>query len=197
MKKTILVLYVLTWLILSAAVSYADEAAQLVEDIPTVQAYTDDPVAEQDILRIVTAGINAPSGMNSQPWHFSVVTDPEVIKDMASGGDLSSNTRASMVEAPVSIVVSCKDNAKFDAALATMAMYVEAQLLGYGSKLFVYPMVTLNGERQAEFKEILGIPENMSAVAILIVGVENKTPDAVSSPTGRYPFDEMVSIISP
>ena len=195
MKKIILALCILTGLILGTTVSYADGAAALVEDIPTVQAYTDDPVNADDILKIVNAGINAPSGMNSQPWHFSVVTDPEVIKDMASGGDMSSSTRAGLTQAPVSIVVSCRENAGFDAALAVMAMYIEAQLLGYGSKIFIYPTITLNGDRQAEFREILGIPDNMTAKAILIVGVEDRYTDAVSAPTGRYPFDDMVSII--
>ena len=196
-KRTFLIICIIASLVIGISVSYAGEAVQLVEDFPTVQAYTDDPVDPDDLNRILNAGINAPSGLNSQPWHFSVVTDPEIIKDMASGGDLSSSTRASMVDAPVSIVVSCKDTAKFDAGLAIQTMSVEAQLLGYGSKIFVYPMVTINGERQTEFKEILGIPEDMTAVALLIVGVEDKNTDAVSAPTGRYPFDQMVSMIEP
>ena len=31
------------------------------------------------------AGINAPSAMNGQPWHFSVVTDAAVLQQISDG----------------------------------------------------------------------------------------------------------------
>ena len=60
-------------------------AAEVVEDIPSIQSFTDDPVAEDDLIMIVTAGINAPSAINQQPWHFSVVTDPAVFDEINGG----------------------------------------------------------------------------------------------------------------
>ena len=56
------------------------DAAALVADIPTIQAFTQDAVDETDLQTILTAGVNAPSAMNNQPWHFSVVTDPDVLQ---------------------------------------------------------------------------------------------------------------------
>ena len=49
-------------------------------DIPTHQAFTADKVSDTDIAKIVNAGINAPSGMNYQPWFFAVVDDPDTAK---------------------------------------------------------------------------------------------------------------------
>jgi len=56
---------------------------KIVEDIPTAQAFLKDPIPEADLERIVNAGINAPSAMNRQPWHFTVVTNKDVIKSLS------------------------------------------------------------------------------------------------------------------
>lgn len=173
------------------------EAAALVEDFPTVQAYIDEPVDEADIRKIVNAGINSPSGLNSQPWHFTVVTDKEVMAAIASEGDMSSSTRAGITQAPLAIVISCKKGSEFDAGLATQTMSVEAQLLGYGSKLFTSVRTTMNGAREQEFRKMLHIPEDMYACAVLIVGKQDLSVDAASTATGRYPAEQVVSYITP
>ncbi len=63
---------------------YADAAA-FVQDIPTTQFFTDDAVAKEDIDKILLAGVNSPSSMNSQPWHFTAITDPAVLAEIAGG----------------------------------------------------------------------------------------------------------------
>ena len=194
-KKLTLGFYVVLSIIFSASPVLAGDAASLVEDLPTVQSFTADGVAEEDITRIIHAGINSPSAMNQQPWHFSVITDPAVTAEIASGGDMSSGTRAGILDAPVVIVISCKEGSEFDAGLATQTMSIEAQLLGYGTKIFTSPTRTINGARQSEFRRILEIPDGMTSCAVLIVGVENKDPDAVSSATVRYSADVIVSYV--
>lgn len=58
-------------------------ADAIIEDVPTVQAFLMDPVPEADLQRIANAGLNAPSGMNRQPWHIAVVSNAEQIAAMA------------------------------------------------------------------------------------------------------------------
>lgn len=228
-------------------------AASLVADVPTTQYFTSDPVAEEDIEKILQAGVNAPSAMNGQPWHFTAITDVETIQEIADGmsfsggppsassqdktpstpnngevpdtlkegevpldsdipsllppaegelpsaNPLSSSTKAGITDAPLVIVVSCKDGSELDAGLACQSMSVEAQLLGYGTKIISSPTIALNGERQAEYSEMLGIPKDQTAVAILLVGIEDasvdSTVDGYTSATTRNPFDEMVIYI--
>ena len=71
------------------AVAGSEDAASIIGDVPTAQGFTDEAVDETDLNAILTAGVNAPSAMNKQPWHFSVVTDKEVLQkisdDMGSG----------------------------------------------------------------------------------------------------------------
>jgi len=44
----------------------------------TVRAFADRPVAREVIDACLEAAGTAPSGANLQPWHFEVVTDPDV-----------------------------------------------------------------------------------------------------------------------
>ena len=42
-----------------------------------------DPIPEDDLRDILEAAIRAPSGGNSQPWHFVVIRDPELREEFA------------------------------------------------------------------------------------------------------------------
>lgn len=227
----------------AAAVATEPEisAADLVADIATTQAFTDEAVAEADIQAIVMAGVNAPSAMNGQPWHFSVVTDPDVMQEISGGAggmgfggmpggftppegaDISADgamsadfpagggmpegftppagasfgggaSKAAVGDTPLCIVISCVSGSEFDAGLACQNMSVEAQLLGYGTKILSSPTMTLNGANRDHFRELLGIPENQSVVAVLLVGhAEAADADAVSSATERSPLSEVAT----
>ncbi len=44
-----------------------------------ITRYRRDPVPKEAIDKIIEAATKAPSGGNSQPWHFIAITDPELI----------------------------------------------------------------------------------------------------------------------
>jgi iodotyrosine deiodinase len=46
----------------------------------TVRDFSDKPVSKEVIENCILAAGTAPSGANLQPWHFVVVTDPEIKK---------------------------------------------------------------------------------------------------------------------
>jgi nitroreductase len=59
-----------------------DEAVELYEGLLTTRAmrrFTDEPVTDEEIERILAAAVQAPSGGNIQPYQFLVVTEPELI----------------------------------------------------------------------------------------------------------------------
>ena len=227
------------------------DAVKLVADIPTTQYFTDKAIAEGDIDTILMAGINAPSAINKQPWHFSVITDAAVLQqisdDMSSGmpfgtppkdfvppADTEGSTppeglappavldkdnapedfaypledarpapgltKAGLTDAPLAIVISCAEGSELDAGLACQNMSVTAQLLGYGTKIISSPTIALNGEKQVEYKELLGIPAEQQAAAILLVGMEDTsvdtTADGYTGATERNPLDKLVTYIT-
>ena len=78
-------------------------------------------------------------------------------------------------------------------------MSVEAQLLKYGTKIISSPTIVLNGENQETFRELLGIPDDQSAVAVLLVGMEDTSleADAVTAATIRNAAEEIVTKVTP
>ena len=263
-----------------------------VADIATTQSFTDEAVKSSDIDTIVMAGVNAPSAMNGQPWHFSVITDAAVLQQISestgfgggmprNGGEMpegmelpegempeiaeqfpdgempegmefpegmempegmerpegmpegmefpegmerpegmpegmefpegmempegqmpegfggagGNQSKAGLTDAPLVIVISCKESSELDAGLACQNMSAAAQLLGYGTKIISSPTMAVNGENQQEYRELLGIPEDQSAVAFLLVGVADTENDSTTGATTRNSVDEMVTYV--
>ncbi|MBN1318303.1 MAG: nitroreductase [Anaerolineales bacterium] len=50
------------------------DLSQAIENRRSIRQYTGEPVSQDDLERIIQAGIWAPSGLNNQPWKFKVVT---------------------------------------------------------------------------------------------------------------------------
>ncbi len=184
-----------------------DESLALLTDMATTQYFTDEAVDSGDIETILSAGINAPSAMNGQNWHFSAISDRELLTqiagDMSSGAsdgtgasDNSAPAKAGIADAPLAIVVSCSDGSEFDAGLACQAMSSATVLLGYGTKIVSSPTAVLN---QSEYRELLGIPEDYSAAAVLLVGYADETvdetADGYTGATGRSEFDSVVTYV--
>lgn len=68
----------------------------------SVRAYSDKSISDSTVTALLKAGMAAPSAMNKQPWHFTVITDKVMLKNIA---DEFKN--AHMAEkAPLAIVVS-------------------------------------------------------------------------------------------
>jgi len=138
-----------------------------------------------DLDRIIQAGIRAPSARNLQPWHFTVVQNQNLAKKMVSDN----------VDGNVLIVVSAPGDGKtngvqiLDCALAVENIYLAAQALGYGSRIYTGPMDNLNKNLKAE----LGLPSGHSAVALIRVGKVQSGVDVVSAASNRKKAEEVVT----
>ena len=170
----------------------------------TTQYFLDEELPEVEIEGMLKAGINATSAMNKQNWHFSAVTNKQLLSDMKNKSEENmpaqmkgqANKKASIGDSPLAIVVSCPENEKFtefDAGLATQNICDYATLSGYGIKIVASPCSMIN----ENFKKELNIPSNMNAVAVILIG-KNKdmsNVDSVTSASTRKAFDEVVSLI--
>ena len=86
MKKMISILAALMLLCTLAVGASAQSAVDVILSAGTTQAFKADAVAEDDLNAILMAGLSAASAINQQPWHFAVITNPETMKDVSSGG---------------------------------------------------------------------------------------------------------------
>lgn len=172
-----------------------EESIKLLTEVRQAQRFTDDPVAEEDIQKIVTIGRNAPSARNLQPWFFAVVTNRELLKEIDEAAKVDPNGRLSVGGAPLVIFVCCEktDVAKYDAGAAADRMNVAALLLGYGCKTVMTAPKAANEKR---FKEKLGVPDNYETYTALLIGVEKeRSVDGVSGATTREPEEKKVSFV--
>lgn len=142
-------------------------------------------ITRAELDTILAAGMHSPSARNRQPWHFTVVRNRA----------LSSNIVPNMPDGNILIIISAAGNGKtngaeiLDCALATQSIYLAAQALGLGSRIYTGPMDSINNR----FKTDLGLPNGHSAVALVRIGRVPPGVDAVSGASSRRAADSLVT----
>jgi nitroreductase len=74
---------------MSETYSLVDAAMKVIQDRRSIREFTNEPVSDQDLDKILEAARQAPSGENAQPWRFIIVKDEAMRKNMgaiAGGG---------------------------------------------------------------------------------------------------------------
>ena len=147
--------------------------------------FIDGAVSADDLDLIVQAGLHAPSAKNQQPWHFTVIQNQTLAKKIVS--DIAYGN--------VIIVVSAKGDGKtnggqiLDCGLAVQSIYLAAQALGYGSRIYTGPIDSIN----KSLKDELSLPKGYSAIALIRIGKVQAGVDAVSAASKRNKADGMVT----
>lgn len=101
-----------------------------------IRAFSDRPIADEDLERILEAARRAPSSKNDQPWEFIVVTDPDLLTQLAQTGRYAGH----LAGATVAIALVTADRSAeargvdlYDLGHATQSMMLVALELGIGS----------------------------------------------------------------
>jgi nitroreductase len=147
--------------------------------------YVAGSIPRADLDLIVQSGLKAPSANNRQPWHFTVVQNQDLAKRIISN----------ITEGNALIVISAEGDGKtngsviLDCALAAENIYLAAQALGYGSRIYTGPVDAVN----RGLKTDLGLPNGFSAVVLVRVGRVQPGIDAVSAASTRKSPDSLVN----
>ena len=155
-------------------------------------AFTSAPVPKEDVLKIVTAAMQAPSGCNAQTTFFTVVTDPKLI---AALGEII--TADAVRTAPVVVVVSTvKETFNFgldfeleDYGAAVENILLGATALGYASCWFDGTS-RLNGNDE-KIRALLGVPVGQQVRTLLPIGV----PQQVGAQAPRKALEDRVRFL--
>ncbi len=127
-------------------------------------------ITEELIRDLAESAQLTPSCFNNQPWRFVFAHAPEVLKKLH--GAMSRGNEwvqaASMIIAVFSREdLDCRIKGRnyylFDTGMATAFIILRATELG----LVAHPIA---GYREDQVKEILGIPEDMQVITLVIVG---------------------------
>ena len=57
----------------------------------TVRDFSDQPVTADVIRNALLYAVTAPSGVNMQPWHFTVTTDPKIKSEIKDAAEAEEN----------------------------------------------------------------------------------------------------------
>ncbi|ABR48031.1 nitroreductase [Alkaliphilus metalliredigens QYMF] len=155
----------------------------------SIRKYIDKPVEEEKILKLLESGRLAPSGSNTQPWHFIIVKSELNREKLAK----ISHNQKWMLSAPVFIVCVADIRSRIkeeidisidesspqqelkqiirDTTIAIEHMVLEAESQGLGTCWVAW-------FTQEEIRPILNIPSDKYVVSILTVGYSDEMPKA-------------------
>ena len=154
-----------------------------------VREYSDRPIAQEDLDRILEAGRRAPSARNWQPWDFVVVTDPDQLRALSAvwrgAGHIAGAAAA------IAIVVPQADDDRtrlidyYDLGQATYAMMLAAADLGLGTG-----HSSVGDQDRA--REILGVPAGHDVAFLVGLGYPADRPLAPLAKPDRRPLSEVI-----
>lgn len=131
-----------------------------------VREFSDEPVSEELILKVVEAGRLAPSAYNRQPWKFVVVRDKERLKKL---GELCTSGPY-VKDAAFAIVVFVDPENPFhviDGTRAIQTMMLAGWTLGLGS-------CWVTGVEREKAAELLKAPKSLYLLAVVPFGHPKK-----------------------
>lgn len=166
----------------------------------SIRKYTDQPVEREKLETIVQCGINAPSGMNQQPWQVRVVDDADYINGITEIFK-KANPKAAEEEgfknmfrnATAVIFIGSPKNGsgQFDCGLLGENMVLAAQSLGLGTCFLGGPVrFMLDNEEAAPYVERLQFPDDYTLLYAIAVGYPDESPAAKPRDAAKVQFVE-------
>ena len=147
----------------------------------SVRRYTDEKLSDEQLKKIVSGALLAPSGHSKYPCEFIVVTNRELLEKMSH----CRKSVAKMLEGAAAAIVVVADKDKSDtfvedSCVAMMSMELVATSLGVGNCWIQVRNREAEDDTPSEnyLRGILNFPENFACQAILSLGYPAKPPRA-------------------
>jgi len=154
---------------------------EVIEKRRSIRKYKQTSIPVGDLKKILEAGRLAPSAGNRQAWSFIVVRNPVQKKALVE----AAVKRVSIMDAGVIVVALVDAEAspkwgKLDVMIAVENIVLASTSLGYGT-------CWIGAFEEEQVKKVLGIPEKLSVVVLLPIGVSDEIPE----PRTRKDFSEI------
>lgn len=201
----------------------ADDFFDLMARRHSTRDFADRPVPMDVIRRCLATAGRAPSGANQQPWHFVVVTDPEIkhrIRLAAEeeerafyGGraseewldalaDLGTDADKSFIDRAGCLIVIFAQAYGLDAAGNRLKHYYVQESLGIATGFLITALhnaglacLTHTPSPMGFLAEILGRPKNERAFVNLVVGYPAENARIPLHATRKKRVEEFVSFV--
>ena len=133
----------------------------------SIRQFTGESIKEEDLNKIIKAGMAAPSAKNIQPWSFIVVTDKDILNKLCKALPY-----AKMLDKAGAAIIVCGDikeeNWVVDCAAATENILLAAHALGYGA---VWTAVYKYESRIEPVRQECKIPKEIVPLNVIPIGI--------------------------
>jgi nitroreductase len=149
-------------------------------------AFLDKKIPQEDLRKIVQAGIDAPTGCNAQSVSFVIVDDPATIQAIAKETEKKHCKTAQAMIVCVCDKTPAYGNLSFfieDCAAATQNMLLAITALGYAT---VWIDGAIRGAIAAKIAEILSVPKDKEVRILLPIGI----PETPGKPNTKKTFEQ-------
>lgn len=159
------------------------------------RAYEATPVTDKQLDALLKACMDAPSAVNRQPWHVSVVRNQALLHEM------NAELRAQMMQreasersprfadpsfdvfyhAPLVLFLSANPDWRYsalDCGIAVQNIALAAESMGLGSVILGMPRDAFAGSRREEFEKALGFLSGEVFQIAIAIGVPADNKDA-------------------
>ena len=141
---------------------------EIIKTRRSIRKFTEEPVPDEVIDRIIEAGIWAPSGLNNQPWKFAIIRDNE-LKTKISGLThysqivLSSNVLIAVFLDHSSGYDRTKDSQAIGACIQNMLLFIHS--IGLGAVWLGQIL-----KNRDKVLELIKGPEELELMAVIALG---------------------------
>lgn len=153
----------------------------------SVRKYKDTQISDEQLEIILKCAKSAPSGMNIQPWHFTVVQDRKLINDVSRECFGIKHKRKDpyfkglywdvFYDAPTVIFVSRdkrEDMSYFDCCLAAENIVIAAKSLGLDSCIIIESLAAFEGNKRDDLLRKLEVPTYYEPHVTIAIGYKDE-----------------------
>ena len=166
------------------------DVLQAISNRRSHRSYKKEQIPEEMLSAVLKAGLEAPSAVNRQPWHFSVVQDQELLQEihdeaakvMGKGGSprFANPDFQMFYHAPTVVFLFGEKDfswTQVDCGIAVENMALAAEGLGMGSVILGLPKPAFLGQKADQLRARLACPEGYDFVIALALGYADDTKD--------------------
>ena len=161
----------------------------------SIRSFEEKQINDEDLSLIIAAGKAAPTALNSQTWHFTVIQDQTILNDISRiNRNILLNCGVKAIEerakdenfsnfyhAPTVIIISDEegDYADVNTANAAENICLAAESLGLGSCYIASFRPALQSSNGADLRRLLKLPAGQSPKWAVALGyIKGSTPAA-------------------
>ena len=169
---------------------------QAISERRSIRAYKPEQITKEQLDTLLQAANEAPSARNAQAWHFTVVQNQDLIKEVNDECGKMMNREGVNVfySAPTVIFISYDPDAHpwayLDCGIAVENICLAAQSIGLGSVIIGMAYQAFAGDKATYFSEKLKFPENYKFGISVCIGTPDGTKDAHPILEGRIDIIE-------